>query len=217
MKLPIRSATIFMRDNLTDPVSRLGTRPNGNVFYCTVGGILYELDEEQIAVLDRYQFKIRLTPELACTPSPPKNVAARLLALSKVGFGYDLKAADREALKDAAAILAATPVPETKVHVQGGMPADLKTSDALMKLIEAAKAKLASMSPEEQQAMWAAQRESWVRGEMQLDRTADRGIPPVDHVEPHPYQPTDNGCDVCGRGAGYLAHSPSPVQGEEAP
>ncbi|MGI2036383.1 hypothetical protein ACRQ1B_28810 [Rhizobium panacihumi] len=62
---PIRSATMFMSDNLLDPVARMGTRPNGHVFYRTVGGILYELDDAQIAVLDRFQFKIRTTPELA--------------------------------------------------------------------------------------------------------------------------------------------------------
>ncbi|WP_156383270.1 hypothetical protein, partial [Rhizobium sp. Root483D2] len=63
------------------------------------------------------------------------------------------------------------PAQKTSAHVHGGMPSDLKTSAALMKLIEAAKEKLEAMTPEEQQAMWQAQRESWVRGEMQLDRT----------------------------------------------
>jgi hypothetical protein len=60
--------------------------------------------------------------------------------------------------------------PETVVHIQGGMPADHKTSASLLELLAAAKDRLAAMSEEERQAMWAAQRDSWVRGEMQLDR-----------------------------------------------
>lgn len=70
------------------------------------------------------------------------------------------------------------PAPKTSAHVHGGMPSDLKTSAAVMKLIESAKTKLEAMTPEEQQAMWQAQRESWVRGEMQLDRT-DAPAPPA--------------------------------------
>ena len=62
---PITSAITFMTDNLTDPVARMGVRTNGKVFYRTVGGILYELDEAQIAVLDRYRYTPRLTPELS--------------------------------------------------------------------------------------------------------------------------------------------------------
>jgi len=62
---PITSAITFMTDNITDPVARMGVRPNGKVFYRTVGGILYELDEAQIAILDRYGYRPRLTPALA--------------------------------------------------------------------------------------------------------------------------------------------------------
>jgi hypothetical protein len=84
---PITRAAIFMGDNLTDPVARMGTRPNGNVFYRTVGGILYEFDEAQIAVLDRFKFKIRMTPELAGTPPPPaQNVVGRAEALEEAAL-----------------------------------------------------------------------------------------------------------------------------------
>ena len=68
---PITSATMFMRDNLTDPVARMGVRPNGKVFYRTAGGVLYEIDEKQCAVLDRYGFRVRLTPELAGIAKEP--------------------------------------------------------------------------------------------------------------------------------------------------
>lgn len=69
---PITSATMFMSDNLMDPVARMGVRPNGKLFYYTVGGILYELDETQVAVLDRYRFKIRMTRELS-GEAPPQS------------------------------------------------------------------------------------------------------------------------------------------------
>lgn len=75
---PITSAAVFMRDNLTDRVARMGVRRNGKLFYRSVGGILYELDEAEVAVLDKYQFRPRLTPELAGTPSPPKRETAAL-------------------------------------------------------------------------------------------------------------------------------------------
>lgn len=79
---PITRAAIFMSDNLLDPVARMGTRPNGKVFYRTVGGILYELDETQIAVLDRFKYKIRMTPELAGTPpAPAENGLVRIAQL----------------------------------------------------------------------------------------------------------------------------------------
>lgn len=83
---------------------------------------------------------------------------------------------------DVTPLFSSPPAPKTSAHVHGGMPADLKTSAALMNLIEAAKTKLKAMTPEEQQAMWQAQRESWVRGEMQLDRT-DTPAPPAPNMD----------------------------------
>ncbi len=47
----------------------------------------------------------------------------------------------------------------------------------LARLVEEANARVAAMSPEEREAMWKAQQESWVRGEMGLDRAAR--VPPV--------------------------------------
>lgn len=44
---------------------------------------------------------------------------------------------------------------------------------ALAKLIEEANARVAAMSPEERAAMWQAQKESWVRGEMGFGSDAD--------------------------------------------
>lgn len=57
----------------------------------------------------------------------------------------------------------------------------------LDRLVEEAKRRVEAMTPEELEAMWRAQRESWVRGEMGLDRKGERGatIPfaPIDVVD----------------------------------
>lgn len=50
-------------------------------------------------------------------------------------------------------------------------------SNNLSLLIEEAKAKVAAMSPEEREAMWAVQRESWVRGEMGMRETSQVAAP----------------------------------------
>jgi hypothetical protein len=46
----------------------------------------------------------------------------------------------------------------------------------LWRLIEESKAKVALMSPDEKQAMFLEQRQSWVRGEMGLDRKTDSQV-----------------------------------------
>lgn len=96
---PITSAATFMMDNLTDPVARLGTRPNGNVFYRTRGGILYEFDEAQIAVLNRFQFTVRLTPELAGTspPAAQTDILSELKRVSRCVFKDGWESADLHA------------------------------------------------------------------------------------------------------------------------
>ncbi|TPI86392.1 hypothetical protein [Mesorhizobium sp. B2-8-9] len=43
---------------------------------------------------------------------------------------------------------------------------------SLSVLLEEAKARVAAMSPEEREAMWQAQRESWVRGEMAMGESS---------------------------------------------
>lgn len=47
------------------------------------------------------------------------------------------------------------------------------TNKELERLIAEAKTRYESMTPEEQAAMWKAQRESWVRGEMGMGNDAD--------------------------------------------
>ena len=47
------------------------------------------------------------------------------------------------------------------------------TNKELERLIAEAKTHYESMTPEEQDAMWKAQRESWVRGEMGIGSDAD--------------------------------------------
>lgn len=44
-------------------------------------------------------------------------------------------------------------------------------------LVEEAKARVAAMSPEEREAMWQVQRESWVRGEMAMGETSVVAMP----------------------------------------
>jgi hypothetical protein len=46
------------------------------------------------------------------------------------------------------------------------------SGDDLDALIAAARVKVAAMSPEEREAMLAAQRESWVRGEQGMEESA---------------------------------------------
>ncbi|MER9524053.1 hypothetical protein NKI96_10755 [Mesorhizobium sp. M0292] len=52
------------------------------------------------------------------------------------------------------------------------------TEKSLSVLVEEAKARVAAMSPAERDAMWQAQRESWVRGEMAMGETATL-MPPM--------------------------------------
>ncbi len=44
---------------------------------------------------------------------------------------------------------------------------------ALSRLIEESKAAVAAMTPAEREAMWQAQRESWLRGELAMGSDAD--------------------------------------------
>lgn len=48
---------------------------------------------------------------------------------------------------------------------------------SLSTLVEEAKARVAAMSPEERDAMWQAQRESWVRGEMAMGESSVAVMP----------------------------------------
>lgn len=60
----IRSPGKFVRDNLMDRVVRCGMRPNGLMFYWLENGLLYELDEQGVAFLNRLGYRPRLTPAL---------------------------------------------------------------------------------------------------------------------------------------------------------
>jgi hypothetical protein len=53
---------------------------------------------------------------------------------------------------------------------QGKLTATAPERSGLSRLIEDSKAKLALMSPDEKEAMFVAQKQSWVKGEMGLDR-----------------------------------------------
>jgi len=85
-KNPITSAATFMVDNQTDPVKALGTRENGNHFFWTVSGRLYEFDQKEIAILESKEYKLIVTPKLSGAPtletllSDQKKLQERLIS-----------------------------------------------------------------------------------------------------------------------------------------
>ncbi|WP_426235771.1 hypothetical protein [Pararhizobium sp. DWP1-1-3] len=125
----------------------------------------------------RHWFSARDDASGVTVPLDTRERAAALVESLNRAFALHLSLAAPQPTHGTSATDPAPSV-KTSAHIHGGMPSNLKTSAALMKLIEAAKEKLEAMTPAEQQAMWQAQRESWVRGEMQLDRT-DTPAPPA--------------------------------------
>lgn len=154
---------------------RIGTIYDGRSYSCAepcAADIYEELDE----ALESAKAITARAIEIIC------------LEASEMGFTEDTISEFRAGRFDGDDLLtlqaverALTPSPETKKRAP--------ERPELEELLKAAKAKVDAMSQEELEAMLAAQRESWVRGEMQLDRKPDQS--------PSPKAEDKHRCPIC--------------------
>lgn len=74
-KEPITTAAAFMAANVTDPVTRIGTRPDGTAFYRLASGALVELTKTEEEILARHTFSPNIS-ETFGTFSPKLKLRA---------------------------------------------------------------------------------------------------------------------------------------------
>lgn len=61
IKTPITTAAAFMAANVTDPVTRIGTRQDGTAFYRLASGALVELAKTEEEILARHTFSLNIS------------------------------------------------------------------------------------------------------------------------------------------------------------